>query len=109
MLGSKDMSRPFVIACVCLALTACGDSAQKQATQSPPVRIACTTPEQAGMKASDLTRQLVEAKKQGSITQDQYTALNNTMSTGFRAWAEHQDLRTYCAALDRVVKDSGLN
>jgi hypothetical protein len=93
----------------CLAVAGCGDSSQKQASvPSAPVKPACTTPEQAGMKAGDITRKLVEARKAGQITPDQYTALNNTMSNGFRAWAERQDLKAYCAALDKVVTDAGL-
>ena len=92
-----------------LALAACGDSSKTSSSKTPPVRVACTTPEQAGNKAADITRKLVEAKKQGTITQDQYIAFNNIMSSGFRAWAERQDLKTYCATLDRLVKDAALN
>ncbi len=103
------MSRNYIMTLAILALTACGDSAQKPSSSSPPVRVACTTPEQAGLKAADITRKLVEAKKQGTITQDQYIAFNNMMSVGFRAWAERQDLKTYCSTLDRLVKDAALN
>ena len=89
--------------------TACGDqSARQNAGSSPPVRVACTTPEQAGLKAQDITRKLVEQMKQGLITQDQYTAFDITLSQGLSAWAERQDLKAYCAALDRVVQDAGL-
>jgi hypothetical protein len=92
-----------------LALTACGDSTPKQsAGASPPIRVACTTPEQAGQKAQDITRKLVEARKQGAITQDEYVAFNSTMSNGFRAWAERQDLKAYCATLDRIATDAEL-
>jgi hypothetical protein len=94
---------------VLTALAACGDSSKKQTTSGPPVLVACTTPEQAGLKAADITRRLVEAKKAGTISAEQYAAYNNTMSTGLQSWSEHQDLRAYCAALDRVVKDAGLN
>lgn len=89
-----------------VTLAACGEQAPKQS--SPPVRVACTTPEQAGQRAQDITHKLVEARKQGKITPDEYAALNNTMSNGFRDWAERQDLKSYCATLDRVVKDAGL-
>ena len=96
------------IAAACLALAACDNSQPKQsAGQSPPVRAACTTPEQAGLKAQDITRKLVEARKQGKITPEQYASLNNTMSEGFRAWAERQDLKAYCSALSRVATDAG--
>lgn len=89
-----------------LALAACGEQASKQS--SPPVRLACTTPEQAGLKAKDITHKLVEARKAGKITPEEYAALNNTMSNGFRDWADRQDLKAYCAALDRIIKDAGL-
>jgi len=93
-----------------LALSACGESAPKQqsAGASPPIRLACTTPEQAGAKAQDVTRKLLEARQKGAITQDEYVAFNMTMSGGFRAWAEQEDLGSYCTALDRIVTDAGL-
>lgn len=93
------------------ALAACGESGpqnQKAAGASPPLRIACTTPEQAGLKAGDITRKLVEAKKSGKITQDQYDAYNTTMGQGLQAWSERQDLVAYCGALNRIVTDAGL-
>lgn len=104
------MKRFCVLIAACLAMAACDNSQPKQpaAGQSPPVRTACTTPEQAGLKAQDITHKLVEARKQGKITPDQYVVFNNTMSDGFRAWAERQDLKAYCAALNRVVTDAGL-
>lgn len=91
-----------------LALASCGESTPKTAGAKPPVRLACATPEQAGLKAQDITGKLVEARKQGKITPDEYAALNDTMSNGFRDWAERQDLKAYCATLDRIVKDAGL-
>jgi hypothetical protein len=92
-----------------LALAACGDQAPKQsAGASKPIHMACTTPDQAGQKAQDITRKLAEARKQGTITQDEYVAYTTTMSDGFRAWAERQDLKSYCATLQRIVTDSGL-
>lgn len=95
---------------VLLALAACGEAPRKQAvTDSPPVRKACTTPEQAGMKAADITRKLVERRKSAALTADEYSAYNSMMSAGFRAWAEQQDLKAYCATLDRVVKEAALD
>lgn len=95
-----------------LALAACGESStppkQSAAGQTPPLRIACTTPEQAGLKASDITRKLIEARTKGTITQDQYIAYNNTFSQGLRQWSETQNLRDYCLTLDSIVKDAGL-
>jgi hypothetical protein len=103
------MHRLPVILATALALAACGESTPKQsAGQSKPVRMACTTPEQAGLKAQDITRKLAEARKAGTITQDEYVAYNNTMGDGMAAWAERQDLKAYCAALARVVTDAGL-
>jgi hypothetical protein len=106
------MSAPkqAAICLLLLALAACGESAppQQGIGTSPPIRTACTTPEQAGAKAQDITGKLVEARKAGTITQEQYVAFNNTMSGGFRAWAERQDLKAYCAALDTVVKGANL-
>ena len=96
----------------CLALAACGESTpqgrQKSAGASPPMHLACTTPDQAGLKARDVTHKLVEAKKTGKITPDQYNAFNATMGQGLNAWSERQDLVAYCGALDRIVKDAGL-
>jgi hypothetical protein len=95
--------------CLPLLLAACGESAPPQgAGTSPPIRMACTTPEQAGAKAQDITHKLVEARKSGALTQEQYVAFNNAMSVGFRAWAERQDLKAYCAALDSVQKNANL-
>jgi len=95
-----------------LALAACGESTpsnqQKAAGASPALRTACTTPEQAGLKAGDVTRKLVEAKKTGKITQDEYDAYNTTLGQGLQAWSERQDLVAYCGALDRIVKDADL-
>ncbi len=95
-----------------LALAACGESTpqgqQKSAGAAPPLHLACTTPEQAGVKARDVTHKLVEAKKDGKITPDQYNAFNTTMGQGLNAWSERQDLVAYCGALDRIVKDAAL-
>ena len=105
------MRRLDVLAVVaCLALAACGESAppKKSAGDAKPLRIACTTPEQAGQKAQDVTAKLIEAKKSGQITDEQYLAFNNTMGEGFRAWAEKQDLAAYCGALNRIVADANL-
>lgn len=95
---------------VALALAACGDSTPqpKAVAKSPPIRMACTTPEQAGLKAQDITRKLVEARKDGAITQDQYVAFITALSDGFRVWGETQNLAGYCAALQSVVTDAAL-
>ena len=102
------MSRKALPILAFLALTACGESAPQQKAGSPPLRIACTTPEQAGLKAGDITRKLVEVKKTGTITQDQYDAYNRTMGEGLQAWSERQDLAAYCGALNEIVTGAGL-
>ncbi|MFM9864721.1 MAG: hypothetical protein ACKVRO_14055 [Micropepsaceae bacterium] len=103
------MYRTVIIIVSALALASCGDSTPKQsAGASKPVRMACRTPDEAGMKAQDITRKLAEARKAGTISQDEYVAFNNTMSDGLRTWAERQDLRAYCATLQRVVTDASL-
>ena len=102
------MSRKALPILVLFALAACGESTPQQKTGSPPLRIACTTPEQAGLKAGDITRKLVEAKKTGTITQDQYDAYNTTMGQGLQAWSERQDLVAYCSALNQIATGAGL-
>jgi hypothetical protein len=91
-----------------LVLAACGDSGKpkQSAGASKPVRMACRTIDEAAMKAQDITRKLAEGRKAGTITQDEYVAYTNTVSDGLSAWAERQDLRAYCAALQRVVTDA---
>jgi hypothetical protein len=94
-----------------LVLTGCGESStppKPAVGQSPPIRTACTTPEQAGLKASDITRKLIEAKTKGTITPDEYIAYNNTFSQSLRAWSETQNLQNYCAALNRIAQEAGL-
>ena len=105
------MRSSIIILVAALAtLSACGDSSKQQAaSSSPPVKKSCTTPEQAGMKAADLTRKLVELRTQGTISAEEYSSLNGMMSNAFRAWAEQQDLKAYCAKLDRVSKSAGLD
>ena len=110
--NAPAVMRPSIIILVAAlaTLSACGDSSKQQAaSSSPTVRKSCTTPEQAGMKAADLTRKLIELKKQGTISAEEYSSLNGMMSNAFRAWAEQQDLKSYCSTLDRVSKAAGLD
>ena len=103
------MNRIALSILAAFALAACGESTPKQsAGTSKPVRMACRTIDEAGMKAQDIQRKLAEARKQGTINQDEYVAYNNTVGEGLRAWSERQDLRAYCAALQRVVTDAGM-
>ena len=94
-----------------IALAGCGESStppKAAVGQTPPIRTACTTPEQAGLKASDITRKLIEDKTKGAITQDEYVAHNNAFSQSLRAWSETQNLANYCAALNKIVQNAGL-
>jgi hypothetical protein len=94
---------------VFLGLAACGDSAKKPATPpSAPIRMACTTPEEAWHKAEDVTKRLAEAVSAKRISEDDYRGFNATIGSGMRAWSEKQDLKGYCAALEKVVTDAGL-
>ena len=92
-----------------LGLGACGDSGKTPATPpSPPIRMACTTPEEAGHKAEDVTKRLAEALTAKRISEDDFRGYNATIGVGMRAWSEKQDLKGYCAALAKVVSDAGL-
>ena len=103
------MNRIALSILAAFALAACSESTPKQsAGTSKPVRMACRTIDEAGMKAQDIQRKLAETRKQGTINQDEYVAYNNTVGEGLRAWSERQDLRAYCAALQRVVTDAGM-
>ena len=103
------MHRALTVLCLTLAVAACGDATNKPAAPAgPPIHMACTTPQQAGQKAADITRKLVEQKKAGLISQDEFASYNDILGQGLRAWSERQDLKGYCAALDRVVKNAGL-
>lgn len=103
-------TRTLLILLALAGLAACGDAPKKQtSSQDTPVRKACTTPEQAGARAAEITRKLVERRRKDAITADEYATYNTMMSAGFRAWAEHQDLKAYCAALDRVSTGAALD
>lgn len=91
-----------------LGLAGCGDSSKPAALPSPPVHMACTTPDEAGLKAGDVTRKLAEALDAKRITYDDYRGFDATLGVGRRAWAEKQDLKAYCASLEKVVNDAGL-
>jgi len=106
----RNVPRAALISTVLLGLAACDNGPSKPSTPaSAPVHMACTTPEEAGKKAQDITRKLGEALSAKHITEDEYRSLNLTLGSGFQAWSEHQDLKAYCAALDKVVHDGGLS
>ncbi|MBI1213809.1 MAG: hypothetical protein GC190_20300 [Alphaproteobacteria bacterium] len=92
-----------------VVLAACDNGGNKASTPpSPPVSMACTTPAEAGKKAQDITRKLGEALSAKRISDDDFRAYTATLGTGLQAWSERQDLKGYCAALDKVVNDAGL-
>lgn len=96
--------------CSALTLAACGEAPKKQAaTEDRPVTQPCTSPEQAGTKAAKITRELVERRKKSLMTDEEYARFNSMMSAAFQAWAETQDLKAYCAKLDKVATAAGLN
>ena len=101
------MQRIALSLLVCLALAACGDGSKPKQSAAKPIRMACRTIDEAAMKAQDIQQRLAEAQKAGTITKDEYAAHNSTLSDGFRAWSERQDLPGYCAALQRIVADTG--
>ena len=102
--------RIFVALCSALTLAACGEAPKKQAaTEDRLVVQACTSPEQAGTKAANITRKLVERRKKSLMTDEEYARFNSMMSAAFQAWAETQDLKAYCAKLDMVATAAGLN
>ena len=105
----QTVYRIGAILTVLLGLAACGDSAKKPAMPpSLPIRMACTTPEQAGHKAEDVTKKLAAALSSKRISEDDYRGYNATVGTGMRAWSESHDLKAYCAALEKVVADAAL-
>ena len=105
----QTFCRIGAILTVLLVLAGCGDSAKKPAMPpSPPIRMVCTTPEQAGHKAEDVTKKLAEALSSKRISEDDYRGYNATLGMGMRAWSESHDLKAYCAALEKVVGDAAL-
>lgn len=105
----QNVWRAGLISTVLLGLAACDNSPKKPVTPvGPPIRLACTTPDQAGQKAGDVTRKLAEALTAKRISEDDYRAHNATLNAGLRAWGEKKDLVAYCAALNKVVNDAAL-
>ena len=97
------------ISALVLALAACGDGSKPPAAPtSPPIHTACTTPEQAGQKATDVTKKLAEAVTAKRMSEDDYRVHNATLRAGLRAWGEKRDLKAYCAALEKIVNDAAL-
>jgi len=95
--------------CSFLVLATCGEPPKKQtAAEHLPARQTCTSPEQAGAKAAEITRKLVEQRRKSLMTDEEYANLNDMMSAAFKAWAETQDLKAYCGRLDRVATSAKL-
>lgn len=103
-------TRTLLVLLFLAAIPGCGEAPKKQAaSQEATIRKPCTTPEQAGARAAEITRKLVEQRRKDAITADEYATYNSMMGAGFKAWAEQQDLKAYCAALDRISKDAALD
>jgi hypothetical protein len=103
-------TRTLLVLLSLAAIPACGEAPKKQSSsQQTTVRVPCTTPEQAGARAAEITRKLVERRRQDTLTADQYATYNSMMSAGFQAWAEKQDLKAYCATLDKVSREAALD
>jgi hypothetical protein len=93
-----------------LVLATCGEAPKNQpAGEKRPVAQTCTSPEQAGAKAAEITSKLVEYRKKSLMTDEEYARFNNMMSVAFKAWAETQDLAAYCSRLDKVATTAKLN
>jgi hypothetical protein len=93
-----------------LVLATCGEAPRdRTAGEKRPVAQTCTSPEQAGAKAAEITSKLVEHRKKSLMTDEEYARFNNMMSAAFKAWAETQDLAAYCARLDKVATTAKLN
>jgi hypothetical protein len=93
-----------------LALAACGEAPKKKAEAEARAAVqTCTSPEQAGARAADITRKLVAQRRKSILTDEEYVRLNNMMSAAFKAWAETQDLTAYCTKLERVATEANLD
>jgi len=93
-----------------LGLAACDNSANKPvAPPSPPIHVSCANPQEAGLKAQDITRKLGEELTAKHISDDDYRAFIAALGVGYQAWGERQDLKAYCEALDKVVKSAKLD
>ena len=102
--------RMSLVLCAVFTLAACGEAPKKQTSaENRPVAPTCTSPEQAGLKAAEITRKLVERRKKSLMTEEEYAGFNNMMSAAFKAWAETQDLKAYCGKLDKVATAAGLD
>lgn len=96
--------------CSFLVLAACGEAPKKRtATEDRPARQTCTSPEEAGAKAAEITRKLVEQRRKSILTDEEYASFNDMMSAAFKAWAETQDLKAYCLRLEGVATSAKLN
>lgn len=107
----RHLWRAAAISTAVLGLAACDNSAQKPPTpppMSPPIRVSCMNPQEAGLKARDITIKLGEALTAKRISDEDYRGYIAMLNVGFAAWGERQDLKAYCAALDKVVNDAGL-
>jgi hypothetical protein len=108
-MGMKRLWRAAAILVAVLGLASCDNSAKKPAAPpAAPIRMSCMNPQEAGLKARDITIRLGEELTAKRISDEDYRAFVATLNVGYQAWGERQDLKAYCAALDKVVNDAGL-
>ena len=105
----KHVWRAAAISAAVFGLAAC-DNGPKKPTAAPasPIHMSCMNPQEAGIKARDITTRLSEELTAKRISDEDYRAYVATLNSGYDAWGERQDLKGYCAALDKVVNDAGL-
>ena len=101
--------RVAAVSVTVLSLAAC-DNGAKTPTAAPvsPIHVSCMNPQEAGLKARDITKRLSEELTAKRISDEDYRAYVATLNSGYDAWGERQDLKGYCAALDKVMNDAGL-
>jgi hypothetical protein len=101
--------RAAAISTAVLSLAGCDNSATKKpAPASTAVHVSCANPQEAGLKARDITVRLGEELTAKRISDEDYRGYVAMLNVGYEAWGERQDLKAYCAALDKVVNDAGL-
>ena len=95
-----------MISTALIALAACDN--KPAAPPSTPIHMSCMNPQEAGQKAREITIRLGEEVTAKRISNDDYRAYVATLNVGYEAWGERQDLKAYCAALEKVVRDARL-
>ena len=106
----KHVWRAAAISAAVFGLAACDNGAKKPTAPAvSPIQMSCANPQEAGIKARDITRRLSEELTAKRISDEDYRGYVATLNSGYNAWGERQDLKGYCAALQKVVSDAALN